>query len=77
MGDNEIVANLGKPRTLRESGIGVVEMCLLWMPLEKAFQVGNLSCLLCQVLVFRVIKVARGLKAAGEIPAVPAWTGNG
>lgn len=34
---------LGKLRTLRESGIDVAELCILWTPLEKAFQVGNLS----------------------------------
>lgn len=34
---------LGKLRTLRDSGISVAEMRILWTLLEKAFHVGNLS----------------------------------
>lgn len=34
---------LGRLRTLRDSGVGLAVMSVLWTPLEKAFQVGNLS----------------------------------
>lgn len=52
---------LGKLRTLRDSGVGVAEMRIPWAPLEKAFQVGNLSW--GKVLAVGVIKVAWGSKS--------------
>lgn len=51
----------GKLRTLRDSGVGVAEMRIPWAPLEKAFQVGNLSW--GKVLAVGVIKVAWGSKS--------------